>query len=116
MQFVDLHNKISVAELATMSHKMFGGQLVKAVVDIDKNIMVVDAAFHCDQELLLLEEHDSQQDYLWGINLHPDQFGKDDWIEFDSMINFKQDNRTRGVDNPIIQKKIREIVNTLVIK
>ena len=34
--------KISIDELKEMSEKMFGG-LVKAVIDIEKEIMVVDA-------------------------------------------------------------------------
>lgn len=44
-----VQEKISVAELKDMSKKMFGG-LVKAVVDIEKKIMVVDAGMHADEE------------------------------------------------------------------
>ena len=40
---------ITLQELKGMSDRMFGG-LVKAVVDIEKNIMVVDAAMHADEE------------------------------------------------------------------
>jgi hypothetical protein len=45
---------------------------------------------------------------LWGINLYPSQYGQADWIEFDSMINIRprQDNRSRGVEDPIAQAKI----------
>lgn len=46
--------KISIQELKKMSEKMFGG-LVKAVVDIEKKIMVVDAGLHADEEYFLLE-------------------------------------------------------------
>ena len=40
----------------------------------------------------------------------------ENWIEFDSMINIRplQKNNTRGVDDPKIRKKIREVVNKLV--
>lgn len=107
---------ISVAELKKMSEKMFGG-LVKAVVDIEKNIMIVDAEFHADEEAFLLEHHDSEQQNLWGINLYPEHFGTEKWIEFDSMINLRpsQGNRSRGVDDQNICKKIKTIVNRLVI-
>ena len=109
-----LEKKISLAELKVMSEKMFGG-LVKAVVDVEKNIMVVDATMHADQEEFLLHLG-SQQENLWGINLHPDQFGTDRFIEFDSMINVRpsQNNRSRGVENQIIQKQIILIVQKWV--
>lgn len=107
--------KITLAELKKMSAEMFGN-LVKAVVDIEKDIMAVDAPMHADEEAILLE-NGSKQENLWGVNLYPDENG-DDFIEFDSMINLKpkQNNRTRSVDNPEIQKKIINIVKRLVIK
>lgn len=108
-------DKISINELKEMSEKMFGN-LVKAVVDIEKKIMVVDAEMHADEEKYLLENGSRQND-LWGINLYPELTG-DDFVEFDSMINLRpsQNNRTRGVDDPEIQKKIIKIVNEKVIK
>ncbi|MFH0898619.1 MAG: DUF5674 family protein [bacterium] len=111
-----VNEKISIAELKKMSEKMFGG-FVKAVVDVENEIMVVDASMHADQEILLLE-NGSNQEHLWGINLYPERIGNENWIEFDSMINLRPSwgNRSRGVDDSNIQKKIRNIVNKLVIK
>ncbi len=108
--------RIKLEELKKMSEKMFGG-IVKAVVDIDKEIMVVDAELHADQEGLLLEQG-SQQKNLWGINFHPEDFEKDDFIEFDSMINLRPSwgNRSRCVDDPKVQEKIRNVVKKLVIQ
>lgn len=92
------------------------GRLVKAVVDIEKEIIVVDAELHADQEELLLEMG-SEQKNLWGINLYPDKYNKD-WIEFDSMINVRPSwgNRSRSVEDPLIQEKIITIVSKLVEK
>ncbi len=106
---------ISIDELKVMSEKMFGG-LVKAVIDIEQGIMVVDAGLHADQEYLLLEEG-SQQEYLWGINIFPNEFGKDGFIVFDSMINLRPGfgNRTRVVEDPKIQAIIKKIVHKLVV-
>jgi len=106
--------KITLEELKKMSEKMLGN-LVKAVVDIEQEIMVIDAGLHADEEFLLLE-NESHQEHLWGINIFPEQFGNENFIVFDSMINLRpqEGNRSRGVDNPIIQKKIRTIVNKLV--
>lgn len=113
MQVVD--KKISIQELEKMSEKMFGG-LVKAVVDVEKEIMVVDAGLHADEEFFLLE-NGSEQEHLWGINLFPTQAGKEGFIVFDSMINLRPSsgNRTRGVDDPRLQEKIKKVVHKLVV-
>src|SRR6266513_1626501 len=105
---------ISIDELKKMAQRMFG-ELVKAVVDVEQGIMVVDAELHADQEEFLLEQG-SQQHNLWGINLHPNHVGTQDFIEFDSMINIRpgQGNRSRSVENVVIQNKIRKIVAHLV--
>lgn len=102
---------ITVKELGEVSRKMFGN-LVKAVVDVEKEIMVVDAQMHSDEEEFLLEV-ESQQADLWGINLYPDKFETDDFIEFDSMINIRpnQGNRTRAVESAVVRKKIVMIIS-----
>jgi hypothetical protein len=88
--------------------------LVKAVVDIKRRVMIAGTAMHSDAESLLLEQGSDQAD-LWGINLYLKK-SRDDWIEYDSMINLRpwQDNMSRGVDDPEIRQKIREIVDCLV--
>ena len=110
-------DNIPIDELKEMSEKMYEN-LVIAVVDLNKGIMVVDAEFHADEEALLLE-HDSEQKNLWGINLYPDMIeDKNKWIEFDSMINIRPyaGNRSRYVEDPKIREKIIVIVNKLVQK
>lgn len=110
-----IKDKITIKELKQMSKKMFG-ELVKAVVDIEKEMMAVDAPMHADQEAFLIDKGSKQND-LWGINLYPNKKGVD-FIEFDSMINIRpsQENRSRGVENKNIQKEIIEIVGKLVAK
>ena len=108
--------QITNDELKQMSSKMFDG-LVKAVVDIEKEVMVVDAEMHADQEDFLLAEG-SMQSNLWGINFYPAEVGTENWLEFDSMINLRpsQNNRTRGINDEKIRLKVRAIVEKLVIK
>lgn len=67
------------------------------------------------EEQLLLEEG-AKQENLWGINLRPEYFGTEDFVVFDSMINLRprQGNRSRSVENPVLQKKIHAIVKNLV--
>jgi len=105
--------QITIEELKEITKKMFGN-LVKAVVDIEKEIMAVDAELHVDLEQLLIEQGLESKN-LWGINIHPQKNG-DDFIEFDSMINLKPafDNRTRGIESSEIREKIIKIVNNLV--
>lgn len=95
-----------------MADEQFAGELVKAVVDIENKAMAIGGAMHADEEAFLLEKGSKQQD-LWGINLRPND---DDLIEFDSMINIRpsQNNRSRSVEDPVFQEKIREIVKVLV--
>lgn len=103
-------NKISVKELSAMAEKMYGS-IVKAVVDLQKQSLVVDAEMHADIEAFLLENGSSQQD-LWGINLYPEKFGTDEFVEFDSMINIRprQKNMSRYVEDPTIRKQILDLV------
>ena len=88
---------------------------VKGVVDVEKELLAVDAEFHADLEQYLLENGSKQQN-LWGINLYFEEDNPEDFLEFDSMINLRpsQNNRSRGVDDPELQKKIREVVNKWV--
>ena len=102
--------KITVAELSVMAENMYE-PLVKGVVDVAKRILVLDAGLHSDEELFLLEQGSKQYD-LWGINLWPESYGTEEFVEFDSMINLRpsQNNRSRGVEDEEIRKKICEIV------
>lgn len=111
MEFVE--KTISINRLMEMSSKMFGG-LVKAVVDVEKNLLVVDSELHSDEEAFLLREG-SKQENLWGINIYP-SFEKDKRIEFDSMINLRPSfgNSSRGVESEETRKKILNIVNSKI--
>lgn len=111
MKLVD--RSITREELKEMSDRFAGG-LVKAVVDVEKRVMVVDAPMHADEEKELLDLG-SHQDNLWGINLYPD-LANEDFIEFDSMINVRPrlNNFSRGIDSKELQEKIVSIVTKLV--
>lgn len=101
--------RLSANELKEMAENTFG-DMVKAVVDVDRELIALDAELHSDLEALLLEDG-SKQKSLWGINLYPKIDG-DEFIEFDSMINMRPShgNRSRGVENHQIRDKIIAIV------
>lgn len=106
--------KISVAELDEMAQKMYG-TLVKADVDVVRQIVIVDMEMHVDGEQALLEDGSKKQD-LWGINLRPAHYGTDEFIEFYSMINIKprQQNPTRDILAPEVRKQITDIIAGVV--
>lgn len=109
-----IEKQIKKAELSDLELKGNYGGLIKAVVDIKRAVMIAGVTMHSDAEEMLLEGGSEQAD-LWGINLYLQEC-EDDWIEYDSVINLRpyQGNDSRGVDDPEIRQKIREIVNDLV--
>jgi hypothetical protein len=115
MRIVDRNNRINLDELQKMAENMFG-DLVKAVVDVERELMAVDAELHADEEALLIQNGSNHMN-LWGINLYPELEG-DDFIEYDSMINLRplQANRSRGVEDSALRERIRRIVHELVVR
>ena len=110
-----VRDRIALSDLTAMAKALFG-ELVKAVVDIERGVMAVGGELHSDEEALLLEDGSLQQ-HLWGINLYPALPGAD-WIEFDSVINIRpsQGNRSRGVDDPETRRLITATVERLVAR
>ena len=101
------------ADLASLAERQFG-DMVKAVVDVERGVMAIGGELHADEEAALIDDGSRQSD-LWGINLYPDAQGAG-WIEFDSMINIRpaQGNRSRDIEDERVRAGIRRIVATLV--
>lgn len=106
---------LTLEELKAMAAAGFG-DMVKAVVDVQKETVAVDAELHADLEAFLLA-HGAEQRDLWGVNFYPDLPG-DDFLEYDSMINIRpsQNNRSRGVDDEVLRKKIAEVVARRILR
>ena len=107
-------DKINLKELEALAHEQYG-DIIKAVVDVEREVMGVGGELHIDIQSLLIERENSQGQDTWGINLYLEKTG-DDFIEFDSMINLKPllGNKTRSVEDIELQDRIRKIVNKLV--
>ncbi len=90
------------------------GDMVKAVVDVERGVMAIGAELHADEEAALLDDG-SRQAHVWGINLYPGEASAG-FIEFDAMINIRpsQGNRSRDVIDEDIRASIRRVVATLV--
>jgi hypothetical protein len=111
--FQIVRHPITRADLVTIAAEQFG-DMVKAVVDVARGVMVIGAELHSDEEAALLDDGSRQAD-VWGINLYPDE-ADDGFIEFDSMINIRpaQGNRSRGVIDESLRESIRLVVASLV--
>jgi hypothetical protein len=101
---------ITVGEAKEMAEATFGN-LVKAVVDVERELIAIGGKSHHDLEQLLLKDGSKQKD-LWGINIYPDIEG-DDFIEFDFKMNLRpaQGNKTRTIRN---FEEWREIIISIV--
>lgn len=113
MKIID--DSITLEELKQLAENMFGN-VVKAVVDVEKEILAIDAELHSDLEAFLLQEG-SRQNNLWGINLYP-EMTTEEFVEFDSMINLRpsQGNKSRGIQDENIRNKVLKIIEKRVEK
>ena len=104
---------ISIQALRDAGEELFG-DMVKAVVDVEKKVIAIGGELHADEEAFLLERNSRQED-LWGINLYTDRV-LPEMVEFDSMINIRprQNNPSRGVEDAALQERIMQIVRKLV--
>jgi hypothetical protein len=109
-----VRDSITLSELSELAEDRFG-DMVKAVVDLERGVMAVGEGMHADEEAGLLDDGSRQAD-LRGINLYPAEFGSPDWLELDSMINLRpgQGNRTRSVEDPGTRARIADLVAQLV--
>jgi len=110
---VVISEPISTQRLADLAAERFG-DMVKAVVDINRRLLALGGELHSDEEASLLEQGSAQAD-LWGINIYPEK-PRLEWIEFDSMINIRPriGNRSRGVADAGTRQLICEIVDSLI--
>lgn len=108
-----LKEQVTIQYIDELAQNLYG-DMIKAVADVDKGVIAIDAELHSDLEMLLLEDGSSQES-LWGFNIYP-QLKEDDYIEFDSLINIRprQNNRSRDVENEEIRKKIIVLVNQFI--
>ena len=99
---------ISLPDLKVMAESRFGN-LVKAVIDVERKIMALDGELHADEEALLLE-NGSRQENLWGINIYPGKSAEEQ-IEFTSLINIRPSVGNRAIE--IQDENIKQIIKKI---
>ncbi len=108
-----IEKQIALSNLPNIEDEMYFNdeEMVKAVADIDKGVMAINAPLHSDLEQILLE-NGSEQKSLYGFNIY---FDKE--IEYDSLINPPRNREAgfpregRGVADPKARSIIKELVD-----
>ena len=113
MDIIIIREKINSETVKKMAQESFI-DMVKAVVDIEQEIIALGGELHADAEKMLLEQGSAQKN-LWGINIYPDE-PKNSRIEFISLINIRPslNNKSMKVEDESIRKKIEQIIEKLI--
>ena len=92
----------------------FFEDMVKYVVDIEREVAAVGGQLHADAEAVLLAGG-SRQDDLWGANYFPGA-GTEACIEFTSLINVRpaRGNRSMEIEDDGIRARVRELTFRLI--
>jgi len=87
------------------------GSFVKIVVDIEREIISANCELHidCAEELMA---DGSLYANLWGANIYP----KDKKIDFISLMNIRPADKNRSMDikDPVIKKRVEDIIKKLL--
>ncbi|MEK7164400.1 MAG: DUF5674 family protein [Patescibacteria group bacterium] len=114
MEIIIIKDKISLERLRELALSTFG-DMVKVVVDIERNLMAAGGEMHADCEQVLLDDG-SEQKNLWGANIYPEK-DKSDWIEYTSLINIRPavGNRSLEIQDQTIREKVKQVTESLII-
>ena len=106
--------KISTDQLKKLCQYWFD-DMVKIVVDIEKEIVALGGELHADAETLLIEQG-SNPKAVWGANFYP-WHEAENRLEFTALINIrpKQDNFSMEIMDQRIKLKMTEIVERYVL-
>lgn len=101
--------KISKKELREIA-KDFYGNMIKGVVDIEREVLAMGGEYHMDANEVLMKNHSKQQN-VWGFNWYFDKKGNER-IEYISLINIrpKQGNRVMEVQDEALRNKMKMII------
>ncbi len=104
-----IDKKITESELREIA-KDFYGEMIKGVVDIEREILALGGEYHMDANNKLIENGSRQQN-IWGFNWYFDKKRSEE-IEYVSLINIrpKQNNRTMEVQNISLRDRMRTII------
>ncbi|MFA7385345.1 MAG: DUF5674 family protein [Candidatus Paceibacterota bacterium] len=90
-------------------------EMVKFVIDIEKEIIAVGGELHSDAAEILIK-NGSRGDNLWGGNFYPLKEKKEDRIEYSSLINVSplRQNFSMEIESKETMEKINKIIEKLI--
>jgi len=106
--------KIPREELKSLCERWFG-DMVKMVVDVERDMVGVGGELHADAEALLIQNGCRQKD-IWGVNLYPG-LDPEKRLECTALINIRptQDNPSMEILDDHVKKKVKAIIEKLVL-
>ncbi len=104
-------NPITRAEAKEIAQEFYK-EMVKGVVDVEREILALGGEWHMDANKILLENGSSQRD-IWGFNFFPD----DGRIQYTSLINIRplQNNWTLEVKSERLRKNMERIILKCIV-
>ena len=110
MEIRIIRNIIPAEELLPIASAWYG-DMIKGVVDIEKEILALGGEYHMDANTVLTENGSRQSD-VWGFNIHINK-PREEWIECLSLINIRpaQGNRGMHIENATLREKMCTIIN-----
>ena len=90
---VILDKKFTIKELYEINS--FGNGFVKGVVDLNQELVALDADMHYELADYLKEQRESKEIDMWGFNLWLENQTMDEILEYDSFINI-HNNKLHG--------------------
>lgn len=111
-QILITDQKISKERLEKLC-KMWFEDMVKVVVDVEREMVAIGGELHADAEALLIEDG-SNSKYIWGANLYP-WHPPQDRIEFTALINIRpnQNNPSMEILDEGIKSKVKQIIKKI---
>ena len=103
---VILDRKYTVKELYEINS--FSNGFVKGVVDLDKELVALDADMHYELADYLKEQRGSKESDMWGFNLWLENQSMDEILEYDSFINI-HNNQIHGFPRRAMAKMESDI-------
>ena len=102
-------DRISRDELSRLAAETYK-EMIKAAVDVQKEVLAVGGELHADCEARLLDEGSQEKD-LWGINIYLEK-PESERIEYTSFINVRPShgNSSMEIKDPRLRKRIGDIV------
>jgi hypothetical protein len=99
--------------------KEFYFPMVKAVIDIEEEILAIGGEYHMDANKLLLDKG-LKQSNIWGFNIHTDKIenGEGEYLEYTSLINIRPaaGNKFMEIESRETREKIKSILDKKIKK